>query len=115
MMLVGLAGPASNVIMALAFTALAHSPLVTQETVAWNALFFGTIVNLVLAFFNLIPIPPLDGSRIVAGLLPRELAAKYAGLGRYGMIFFMILMWTGVIRYLVIPPLVLAYWLFGLL
>ena len=115
MMFVGIAGPASNVIMALGFAALIHSPLVSEGTMAWDVLFFGVIINLILAFFNLIPVPPLDGSRIVAGLLPRVLAAKYNGLARDGMIFFVILMLTGAIRYLVIPPLVLALWLLGLL
>ncbi len=75
---------------------------------AWDALFFGVLINLLLAFFNLIPVPPLDGSGIVEGLLPRELAEKYRGLRRYSMIFFMILIFTGAVEYLVLPPLTLA-------
>lgn len=48
-------------------------------------LFYMVIINVVLGVFNLIPIPPLDGGRIAVGLLPNDLAEKWAGLERYGM------------------------------
>ena len=59
--------------------------------------------NVVLALFNLIPIPPLDGSRIVMGLLPPHLVAPYAALERYGMIIIFVLLCVGGIRMVIYP------------
>ena len=81
--------------------------------VAFKVLFIGVLLNLVLATFNLIPIPPLDGSKIVMGLLSRELAVKYEGLGRYGMILFVILIVTRVAGYIIWPPVLLGLHFLG--
>lgn len=51
-----------------------------------QALYWGLYLNVILAFFNLLPIPPLDGSHVAFHLLPRPLALKYRSLGRYGML-----------------------------
>jgi Zn-dependent protease len=113
MILISAAGPLSNMAMAVLLAGLAHSPLVLKETMAWDVLVFGVLINLILAFFNLIPVPPLDGSKIVMGLLSRDLALKYEGLERYGMLLFVILIMTGVAGYLVIPPVAFALYLLG--
>ena len=53
-------------------------------------------INLLLAFFNLIPVPPLDGGNVMLGLLPPSLAAAYSQLRNYGFIILYALMFTGV-------------------
>jgi Zn-dependent protease len=57
--------------------------------VAFMTLDYAIYINLILAFFNLIPIPPLDGSHVLAHALPRELAARYREMGRYGLLIVM--------------------------
>ena len=59
--------------------------------------------NILLCFFNLIPIPPLDGSRILNGFLPREYDRIFITLERYGFIIIMVLVVTGAFKYLLIP------------
>ncbi|MCF7907686.1 MAG: site-2 protease family protein [Candidatus Omnitrophica bacterium] len=85
MMLVGAAGPLTNIAIAIVFILLAKvsSPLISE------ILAFGAVLNLVLAIFNLIPIPPLDGSRIVAGLLPSRQYQAYRKIERFG--FFILI------------------------
>ncbi|HEY0673877.1 MAG TPA: site-2 protease family protein [Longimicrobiales bacterium] len=56
---------------------------------------YGILINLVLAFFNLIPIPPLDGSHVLYHLLPPQLGMRYRELGRYGMLILMMLLVVG--------------------
>jgi Zn-dependent protease len=56
---------------------------------------YGILVNLVLAFFNLIPIPPLDGSHVLYHLLPPQLGMKYRELSRYGMFILIMLLMVG--------------------
>ncbi len=56
---------------------------------------YGILINLVLAFFNLIPIPPLDGSHVLYHLLPPQLGMRYRELSRYGMLILMVLLMVG--------------------
>jgi len=98
--LVTAAGPAMNLLIAavaailLAFTlrmtgADTHETLALFLLVSLNNLM---MANLFLGLFNLLPIPPLDGGRIVAGLLPRPLGRRFALLGRYGFVILMVLL-----------------------
>lgn len=98
MIWVGLAGPAANFSFALLLSILLRLGFPFQ------LLFFsGIFINLILAVFNLIPVPPLDGSRILMGLLPRDLANSFASLEPYGFIILFAFLWLGVFHRLVLP------------
>lgn len=92
MILVALAGPLSNVLLAFASVFLLFQ---FQPHGIWKEigrLFFS--LNLLLAIFNLVPIPPLDGARIVSGFLPEALAMKYNRMEFLGFILILILLQT---------------------
>lgn len=107
---VSLAGPASNVLLAVLFAGVwIVARLLLGFDPALERLFQTAIVlNLVLAFFNLVPIPPLDGSHVVANFLPRRTAYAYRSLGRFGfLLLFAVLLLPGlrdVLWGLVAPP-----------
>lgn len=92
MVVVAAAGPATNVVLAVLATAAIHAlPLVPNSGRAWllfnlqNALY----LNLLLAVFNMLPIPPLDGGRVAVGLLPRRLARAWARLENVGLLIIL--------------------------
>lgn len=74
----------------------------------------GITVNLVLMALNLIPIPPLDGGRIVTGLLPNRWAYKYAQIEPYGMWILLALIFSGFLNTLMLPFLRMGSWLLNL-
>lgn len=99
MMFVGLAGPVMNLV--LAYLAAVGFNLTSASTLASGLfpVFFQYLVwfNSMLAVFNLIPVPPLDGSKVLAGLVPREGAALIYKLESFGPLILILLLVTGVI------------------
>jgi Zn-dependent protease len=87
MMLVGLAGPAANLTMALIAAGLIWLTYTWSFFLA-QALFMLFILNVILMAFNLVPIPPLDGSRVLGGFLPRKAYLRWLALDRYGNYVF---------------------------
>ena len=90
--IISLAGPASNMALATVLSVVLHSFLLTPYAMLIYIIIQPVIVmNVVLAIFNLVPIHPLDGFKIVGGILPREYARQWQELEPYGMIFLLFL------------------------
>ena len=85
MMLVAASGPLTNITLAVLFAlGLRYLPASTVPLFV-DLLVFSCYINIILALFNLLPVPPLDGSKLLAGLLPARLRESYMRLGRYGI------------------------------
>ena len=128
MMIVALAGPGMNFALAL-LSALLLAWLGPLEPGAdagrallWLNLFNFVAINLFLALFNLLPIPPFDGGHVVQGLLPRQLAVRYARIGRFGFPLLILLLvvvpmlfpHANIVQRLVLPPFIALMRLLGL-
>lgn len=108
MALVALAGPASNFLMAcgwalmitLSTTVLAETSIAIYLLQMGKA---GMTINLILMVLNLIPIPPLDGGRVVAGVLPKQVAWSYMRIEPYGMWIILALLVSGVLGKILWP------------
>lgn len=101
MLWVAAAGPASNLVMALGWAALLKAAILMPPN-AYSLPFAemsrtGININLVLMVLNLLPLPPLDGGRIVVSLLPHPLAWKFAQLERWGFPILLLLLFTGIL------------------
>ena len=78
----------------------------------------GITINVLLMVLNLLPVPPLDGSRVVAGFLPDPLAWKFGRIEQYGLIILLLLMVSGILGKIMLPPVAMVqnmiYRMFGL-
>lgn len=114
MMLVALAGPFSNLLMLLFWAFLFKTGMLidggasTLGFVMMHMGAAGVFINAILMMLNLLPIPPLDGSRVVEGLLPYKLAVKYNSVGRFGMPILMVLMLSGLLGQVLWPLISIA-------
>jgi Zn-dependent protease len=115
MLWVALAGPLTNLALAVISALLtkavwffaAYLPYSTAAKailVPVNGMLVASVwINLVLCIFNFLPIPPLDGSRILTGLLPNKMAISYLQLERYGFIIILILAFSGILSKVILP------------
>ncbi|MDI1229657.1 MAG: site-2 protease family protein [Methylobacter sp.] len=118
MAIVALAGPVANLLMAVGWALIARlgvSIHAQSEAIALPLIYTGIAgisINLVLALLNLLPIPPLDGSRILTGILPRYWAWQYNRLERFGFIILLVLLYTRVLNLILEYPLYFAQQVF---
>jgi len=115
MLRVALAGPLTNLALAVVSALLArfvwllaamfpYSALLKAILLPFNAMLVASVwINLVLCIFNFLPIPPLDGSKILLGLLPDNLARSYLKIEKYGFVLILILAFSGILSRLILP------------
>jgi Zn-dependent protease len=110
MALVAAAGPGANLVMALLWALVMKLGMLLEGSVDAVAIpllymgFAGITINLVLMVLNLLPLPPLDGGRVVAGLLPGRLSWQFGRLEPYGLIIILGLLFMGWLGHLLWPP-----------
>lgn len=130
MALVALAGPGANLLMACLWAAIGKISMMTFGSSApqsfmhtlniylHNAARFGILINCILMLLNLLPIPPLDGSRVVSSLLPNDLSRAYNRIEPFGIFILLGLLVVGALQFILWPPVqYLAGWiavLFGI-
>lgn len=116
MAFVALAGPMANLIMAIGWALLARcGVLLNVEFISLPLIYMGIAgisINLVLALINLLPIPPLDGSRIITAFLSHRMAWQYNRLERYGFFILLILLMTGGLGVILAYPMYYAQQMF---
>ena len=103
MLWVGLAGPAANFLTAVVISLIIQLPFVRGVAFLVQILSLGILINLILCVFNLIPIPPLDGSRAVSSLLPWRYVQVYNRIEPYGFMIIIALLWLGVLKTIIFP------------
>ena len=114
MAIVALAGPVANLLMALVWALITRLGVTIgagTEAISLPLIYSGVAgisINLVLALINLLPIPPLDGSRILTGILPSYWAWQYNRLERYGFIILLLLLYTNLLGAILAYPMFVA-------
>lgn len=107
MMMVSLAGPGMNLLLAGLGAILFHVlyPARDHLWIIWllGIVYYLVYINVILAIFNLIPVPPLDGSKILAGLLPDSGARAIYSLEPYGMVILLLLIMTNITGKIILP------------
>ena len=103
MLWVGAAGPAANFLLAGTVSLLIRGVGSIVPPLAVELAKYLILINLVLGTFNLLPIPPLDGSRVLTGLLPAPLAVRMIAMERWGIVLVFLLLYLGVINRILWP------------
>jgi Zn-dependent protease len=105
-MIVAAAGPLSNIAQAAVAAIVVHALFFSGADMGlWATILLRFMyLNLILAFFNLIPVPPLDGGNVLAGLLPRSAAAIFERIRPFGFLVLYALIFTDVLFALILPP-----------
>lgn len=98
---VGLSGPGANFLFAAVLSFLLR--LIPYLPIISDILNSIIYINIILGVFNLVPIPPLDGSRVLTGLLPDNLTYRYLAIEPYGFFIIMLLVWSGLFQWLIFP------------
>jgi len=107
---VGASGPAANFIFAFILSLILKiAPLNDFLSIITLKLI---LINVILGVFNLIPIPPLDGSRIAIGLMPKNIAYQYSKIEPYGFIIVILLIYLGIFNHIIFPVVrIILQWL----
>jgi Zn-dependent protease len=118
--IVAAAGPLSNLVLAIA-AALPLRYLIGNETLAaqvpelvFQILFTFIVINVVLMIFNLFPIPPLDGSKMLHAILPYEAQKGYEQIEQYGFVLLFLLVFVGAVSYVYVPVVLFVARLLGI-
>jgi Zn-dependent protease len=127
MLWISLGGPAANLVTAIALSLFLYAMILgTGGQVGPSAAYIliplvgilqkGILINVGLGIFNLLPVPPLDGAKILEGVLPTQQAYQFSKLEPYGFIILMLLIFTRALDYIIIPPirLIVSFLLPGL-
>ncbi len=99
--LIAFAGPLSNFLMAISLSLVLN--IISENSIIGTFLFFTIFYNVVLGVFNLLPVHPLDGFKVVAGLLPTNLYLQWMQMQRYGIFILLLLVVTGTISVVIMP------------
>jgi len=104
MMMIGIAGPVANFSIAFVSAMLLRGIRLAGAFYMFTPLLqYLLVINVILGVFNLVPVPPLDGSHILGGLLPAEMAYRYERISRYGFIIIIFLLYSGVLWGVLLP------------
>ncbi len=103
MMLVGAAGPLANIVLILISALALRSLPFSAPPILFDLFKYCCAINIILALFNLVPVPPLDGSKVVAGILPPKMRQAYVGIERYGIFIIIGLLYLGLLDSVIVP------------